>query len=399
MGKKIWKQIRTWLSGLGVALVSVAVLAGTAVYFVSGPPGQGDAAAGPARERPRVPVSLTEVGSATLQETIFGVGTLQAAAQIEIVSEISARVRAIHFEEGSLVEEGELLFELDDDRLQQQLAARMAALRSAEVREQNAARILERRLWLSERAAVAEEDRDQAQAELDTAVAEKERLVAEVALIRRELLDTKICAPFPGAISDRFIDRGAYLSVGTPMARLYQIDPLEMNFYLPERHLGRVRRGQTVAISVAAYPDEHFQGEIEFVSPVVDESTRQFLVKARVPNDEMRLKPGAFATAIVTVGQREDRPVIPEESLVATRRGYMVFVIQDQVAVGRDVQTGLRQNGLVEVLDGLEIGESVVREGHLRLSGGDAVQAVDDPEEVDDTEEVAREQEEPPAHG
>ncbi len=381
MGKAFWKKFRSWLSGLGVALISVAVLAGTAVYFVSGPPGQGDAAAGPARERPRVPVSLTSVESATLQETIFGVGTLLAAAQIEIVSEISARVRAIHFEEGSSVEEGALLFELDDDRLQQQLAARLAALRSAEVREQNAARILERRLWLSERAAVAEEDRDQAQAELDTAVAEKQRLDAEVALIRRELLDTMIRAPFAGAVSDRFVDRGAYVSVGTSMARLYQIDPLEMNFYLSERHLGRVRKGQTVAISMAAYPDTQFEGKIEFVSPAVDESTRQFLVKAQVPNKELLLKPGTFATAIVTIGQREDRPVIPEEALVATRRGYMVFVIEDDVAVGRDVRTGLRQDGRVEITDGLEIGESVVREGHLRLSGGDAVQAVDDPEE------------------
>ncbi len=381
MGKAFWKKFRSWLSGLGVALISVAVLAGTAVYFVSGPPGQGDAAAGSARERPRVPVSLTSVESATLQETVFGVGTLLAAAQVEIVTEISARVRTIHFEEGSLVEEGDLLFELDDDRLQQQLAARLAALQAAEVRERNASRILERRLWLSERAAVAEEDRDQAQAELDTAVAEKQRLDAEVALIRRELRDTKIDAPFAGAVSDRFVDRGAYVSVGTPMARLYQIDPLEMNFYLPERHLGRVRRGQAVAIHVAAYPEEPFEGEIQFVSPAVDESTRQFLVKAAVSNEDLRLKPGGFATAIVTIGQREDRPVIPEESLVATRRGYMVFVIEDDVAVGRDVRTGLRQDGRVEITDGLEIGESVVREGHLRLSGGDAVQAVDDPEE------------------
>jgi membrane fusion protein, multidrug efflux system len=185
-----------------------------------------------------------------------------------------------------------------------------------------------------------------------------------------------------GVISHREVDRGAHVAVGRTLAWFYQIDPLEMSFWLPERHLGRIRQGQPVAVSVAAYPDRQFEGLVEFISPAVDPSTRQFLVKAVIPNSERDLKPGMFAVATVTVGERLDRPVLPEESLVATRRGYMVFVIEDDVAVSREVVTGLRDEGWVEIVEGLAVGELVVREGHMRLSGGETVRVETDREPV-----------------
>ncbi len=366
------KRLIRWLWGTMVFLLSVAMLGGVAAYWVWGR-SNADAEGGPSGGRPAVPVAVVPVESATLQETVFGVGTLQAAAEVEISPEIAGRVRTIHFREGSFVEEGDLLFELDDERLRRQLDARQAALRAAEVRQENARRVFERQQRLREREVITEEAFEQAQADLDTAAADRERFEAEVALIEREIEDTRILAPFAGAVSHRAVDRGAYVGVGRLMARLYQIDPLELNFWLPERYLGRVRSGQAVAVTIAAYPQRSFEGYVEFVSPAVDESTRQFLVKALVPNEDHLLKPGVFATASVTVGTREDRPVIPEESLVATRRGYMVFVVEEGVAVAREVSTGLRDEGLVEITEGLNVGEQVVREGHLRLSGGETV--------------------------
>ena len=164
---------------------------------------------------------------------------------------------------------------------------------------------------------------------------------------------------------------------GEPLATLYQVDPLELEFYLPERHIGQVRSGQEVAATIAAHPDRAFRGQVDFVAPAVREATRDFLVKATFPNADGLLRPGAFATALVTVDVRAERPVIPEEALVATRLGYLVFTVEDGMARAREVRTGLRQAGQVEVLEGLAIGDVVVRAGHLRLSGGEPVRIVE----------------------
>ncbi len=375
-----WGRLRRWLSVLAVTTASIAVVAGvgTLAYYTVGPGKTAEATDDVQRRRPEVPVTLFTVEARTLTETVFGVGTLEASAEVEISPEIAGRVRAIEFEEGSFVDDGTVLFELDDDRLGHQRAARRAALRAAEIRAANARRIFDRRYQLRDRAVFTEEALEEAEADLETAVAERERLEAELALIERELEDMRILAPFAGVVSHREVDRGAHVTVGRVLARLYQIDPLEINFWLPERHLGRIREEQPVAVTVAAYPERRFDGTVEFVSPAVDPSTRQFLVKAVIPNEERELKPGLFATASVTIGERPDRPVIPGTALVATRRGYMVFVVEDGVAAPREVVTGLRKEGMVEIVEGLAAGEQVVHEGHLRLSGGDRVRTASD---------------------
>ncbi len=371
-----WKRVKRGLSILAVVLGIAAILAGLAAHFVLGRNRGDDAAT--ERTRAPVPVTIALVEAMTLEETVFGVGTLEASAEVEISPEIAGRIRAIRFEEGAFVEEDDVLFELDDERLRHQRTARQAALRAAEARAANAQRIFDRRQQLRDRAVFTEEAIEEAEADLEMAVAERERLEAELSLIERELEDMRILAPFSGVLSHREVDRGAHVTVGRMLAKLYQIDPLEMNFWLPERHLARVRPGQRVGVTVAAYPDRAFEGAVEFVGPAIDPSTRQFLVKALTPNEKHELKPGLFATASVTVGRREDRPVIPDVALVATRRGYMVFVVEDGVAASREVSTGLRHEGLVEILDGLTVGEQVVREGHLRLSPGHPVVAAED---------------------
>ena len=371
-----WKRVKRGLSILAVVLGSAAILAAVAAHFVLGRGRAEDVAT--ERSRAPVPVTIAIVESMTLEEVVSGVGTLEASAEVEVSPEIAGRIRAIRFEEGAFVEEDDVLFELDDDRLRHQRAARQAALRAAEARAANAQRIFDRRQQLRDRAVFTEEAIEEAEADLEMAVAERERLEAELSLIERELEDMRILAPLSGVLSHREVDRGAHVTVGRMLAKLYQIDPLEMNFWLPERHLARVRPGQRVGVTVAAYPDRAFEGAVGFVSPAIDPSTRQFLVKALIPNEKHELKPGLFATASVTVGRREDRPVIPDVALVATRRGYMVFVVEDGVAASREVSTGLRHEGLVEILDGLTVGEQVVREGHLRLSPGHPVIAAED---------------------
>ena len=373
-----------WPTILALTLVLVlgAVLAFAALRG-------GDEGEGPDTDR-RAPVELAAVQTRTLEDMIRGVGTLQATQQVTLRPEVPGRVRGVHFDEGGLVEADQLLFEIDDDRLQRQRAAAEAGLRSAQVRLANAERTLERQRRLREQGVVAEEELDRAESAYDEAQAENERIEAELAVLDEDLKRTRITAPFTGLISQREVDAGSYVAVGDPLATLYQIDPVRISFAVPERYLGRLHRGQTVRLRIAAHGEEVFEGAVSFISPAVDPATRTVRVRAEVANPDGRLVPGTFATAWATLDVREDRPVVPEEALVGTRDGYRVYVVDDEDhAHARAIRIGLRRGGWVEVLEGVSAGERVIRLGHMRVSDGDEVRIVDGAADEDEDEALA----------
>lgn len=367
------RKSRPYLLALVMAVVAIVVI--VAVVLVVVRPQRGRAAPA-ATEQQAVPVEVVAVEQVTLSRTVRGIGSLRASQRVELRSEVAGIVRSIPFREGARVDAGHVLFELDDEKLERQVVAREAAVRASEVRLANAQRTFDRQQQLLERGISAQEEFDRAQAELDGAAAELERYAAELALARAQLQDTQIVAPFAGFMSARQVDVGAYVSVGDTLATIYQVDPVELEFSVPERFAAQVEPGQSVEVQVAAMPGTTFEGEIDFVSPAVRVATRDFLVKASIPNPDSVLRPGASATALVRVAENVDRPVVPEEALVATRRGYLVFVVEDGIAVPRDVEMGMRQGGRVEVLEGLSPNEVIVRSGHIRLNGGEPVQVV-----------------------
>jgi len=306
-----------------------------------------------------VPVEVAHVRAKTLRETIRGIGTLRAAETVEIKPEIDGFIRDIPFEEGGEVLEGQLLFSIDDRKLTHQLTASKAALEAARVRLADAKRRLDRMQELLERGSADQDELDETETESRAAAAEVSRMEAEVELDEARLDDASLMAPFDGIISERSVDVGDYVKAGDHLATLYRVSRMEIAFTVPERFMGRVQCQQNVMVRVSAYPDRQFDGEVYFVSPQVDESTRDFLVKAAV-----------------TLDVREGQPVIPEEALVATREGYMIFVVEDQAAKSRDVRIGLREMGWVEIREGLELGEQVVRLGQMNLSDGTRIRVV-----------------------
>lgn len=332
-------------------------------------------------ERPPAVVEVEDVVSVDLRDAVRGFGSLEARERVVLRPELAGRVQAIHFTEGSEVTEGSLLFELDAEKLRQQRRAGEATLRSAGVRLDEAERQLQRQRELRRRDLSSEEALDRASSEREAALADRDRLEAELALLDVQLADSKIRAPFTGSISERHVDRGAYVAVGEALASLYKLDPLEVSFSLPERHLGRLEVGQTVTLRSASDPDRTFEGTLQFISPAVQAETRTVLVKAEVPNEERRLRPGSFVTADVTLAWREQRPVVSAESLVATRQGYLLYVVEDDRAVARDVETGLRQGDQVEIISGVAVGERVVRQGQQRLDDGQRVLVLQPPGE------------------
>jgi len=323
------------------------------------------------REEPSVSVQVAAAEHRTMAETVRGIGTLRALQTVELRPETAGRIAHIRFEEGGRIAAGEVLFELDTRKLERELMSRTAALEAAEARLENANRELARMERLFEQNVATEDARDQAATEQRAARAEVRRLESEVSLTRERLADMRIRAPFDGTISDALVDAGSFVQAGALLGTVYQTDILEIEFTVPERHSGRIAPGQHVDLTVSAYPDRTFSASTVFVSPSVSDDTRDILVKARLENPDALLKPGTFATALLTVAERDDALVIPEEALIATREGYMVFVVNDEDrAQRRRVEIGLRSPGVVQVTDGLERGDRVVRTGHMRVADG-----------------------------
>lgn len=333
---------------------------------------------GPKKDESKIypPVDIFVVEAKTLSETITGLGTLKAIEVVSLRPEVSGKVKKIDFIEGKAVSVGQLLFEIDDQKLRHQLLSRQAALQAVTVRFENAEKTCQRFKRLHGKKLVSDDEFDKANTEFEAAKADMDRLQQEVSFTAEQLGDTRIVAPIAGVISERMVDRGDYVNIGQELAIIYKDDKLEAVFNIPERYMGQVSISQPVEISVDAYRDRKFKGSITFISPAINEGTRNLLLKAGVANYEGLLKHGSFVNVAVTVDRREQRPVVPEESLVATRQGYLLFVLENDVVQVQDVQTGLRQNGLVEIVSGVEVGQKVVRSGHLRLSGGEKVTVV-----------------------
>ncbi len=322
-------------------------------------------------------VAIAEVRPMRLQETVPGIGTIEALENVRLAAEIAGRVAGIHFTEGDRVEAGQLLFTLDDAELQQALAARRAALEEARAKLAQARRELARRRELLPDNLVSRENVDRAETAVKTAAASIDRLQAEIGRQKAMLEDTRIEAPVAGRVGDRRVDVGDFVDAGQLLTTLVNTERLKLVFTIPERVGGRAAVGQQVEVHVDAHPDRTFSGEVYFISPSVSPDTRSLLIQAYVDDDLDLLRPGNFAAVDLVTGVREEALVIPEEALVPTRGGYRVFVVEDGKAHLREVQIGLRQPGLAEITAGLEAGDRIVRRGQIALADGDPVKPVD----------------------
>ncbi len=332
------------------------------------------------RERPPVAVELAPAATVNLLDTVRGGGTLEPVQKVEIKPEASGKVKAVHFQEGGFVSENKLLFELEEQKLLRRLSAQEAALEEARAEADNLRRNYQRFSMLRQQEVISEEEYDRIRTDLDAAEARVRRLRAEVEHVREEIHDTIIRAPFDGYVSERLVDPGTFVSKGEILTVLYQVDPLKISFFLPEKYAGRTSLGQEVRITVSAYPDETFSGKVGYISPSIDESTRKFRIRANIANPEQKLRPGFFARAVLILGLREESVVVPEKSLVPIRDGYMVFTVdkENNRARTQRVSIGMRRPGLVEILDGVSRNDTVVAAGHMQLEDGSQVEIVEE---------------------
>jgi membrane fusion protein (multidrug efflux system) len=301
-----------------------------------------------------------------ITEQLRVVGTVQANETVNLQPEADGRVTAIHFTEGQRVEAGQLLVELDSTEMEARLAEAEASARLAQSKWDRASELLRNRT-------MSQQEADEARAQFDMAS-------ARVTQVQKQLRDMKVKAPFGGIIGARQISPGQVVSRMMPgreaatIATLSDLDPVKVEGNVPERYLSLAKVGAKFLLSVAAFPGEKFEGELYFVSPALDPINRTATVKAKVANPDLRLKPGMFASADLTLRVKEDAIVIPEAALMPQGEKFAVVVVDSEMtAQMRPVQPGVRSAGRVEIVEGLKEGETVVVEGWQKTRPGGKV--------------------------
>jgi len=304
-----------------------------------------------------VQVVAVEARQQPLVETVPLVGSIAANETIEVKSETDGIVSEITFSEGQRVEKGQLLVVLDETKF-------ATAVNEAEANFKLSQATYERSQQLFR-------DKLMSQQDFDQAVATFSMNHANLELRQRLLKDARVYAAFAGTVGARQISPGQVISRNSTLTWLVDLDTVKVEVKVPEKYLGQVQIGQPLEFNVAAYPGEKFTGEVYFISPQIDESTRTALVKARIPNPGAKLKGGMFASLDLRLQLRDTAVVIPEPAIVNNGDATMVFVVNNQTnAEIKMVKIGMRLAGKAEVLSGLAAGEKVIVEGVQKLRPG-----------------------------
>jgi membrane fusion protein (multidrug efflux system) len=351
-----------------IALALAAVLAVVAVVRAARrgePPDEGPIA---------VPVTIAPVVAMELEDRIEATGQLVARDHAEIAAEVSGRVTEVLVEEGASVRAGDAVLRIDPERrnLERDSARARVDEARAQVREQD--RAYQRVAELRERGVASETQREQAETAQKLAGSRLVAAEAELGVLERALRDANVSAPFDGLVARRMVSRGEYVTPGQKLFELVALDPIEVEFHLPEVDSSRVAAGQTVDVRVAPFPDETFDGQVTVVSPTIDPRSRTLRVKAQLANPEGRLRPGLFARIDLGVALRPEVPMVLEEAILRRAEGPIVFRAVDGNRVERvAVETGAHHAGHVEVVKGLSPGDLVVTRGGDRLVEGQAI--------------------------
>lgn len=309
-----------------------------------------------------MPVEAEAAVAQKLSQEIIAVGSLRSTESVSLSSEIAGRLVKINFREGQPVEKGTLLFELDDSIYRAEVEQARAALTLSERNNERAVDLFSRKL-------VSTRERDEAAAKLDV-----DR--ASLQLAQARAAKTRIRAPFDGIVGLRAVSPGDYVNPGQALAPLEQISALKVDFRLSEAALSRIAVGQVLNLEVDAYPGETFPGKVYAIDPSLAEETRSIGVRARVPNDKNRLRPGLFARVKLVIAERPNAVLVPEQAIVPQGEQLFVYLIEDGKAVLKPVQVGLRQAGRAEIVQGVSPGDLVITAGVQKIGPGSPVMAI-----------------------
>lgn len=355
----------------GLLALAVAAAAGGGYWYGANKaprPGGGQIAAGAkldaananaAKDERAVAVEVTRVGVIQLPETITAVGSLRSDESVTLRPEIAGRITEILFREGAPVTRGETLVRLDP-------SINVAEARQARANLTLAKAKYERSVDLAGRNFISGQAKDEARNNLEIAA-------SALALAEAKLRKTELKAPFSGIIGLRVVSVGDYVREGADLVNLQAIDPLKVDFRVPENFLKQVQVGQSVEVTLDALPGKTYEGKVFALDPLVDTAGRAIVIRAQVRNQDTAMRPGMFARVTLITSQDRNALVLPEEALVPQGSEQFVYRIENAKAVRVKVETGQRRDGKVEVLSGLDKGDLVVTAGQIKLRDGTLV--------------------------
>lgn len=303
-----------------------------------------------------LPVEAAQVRVDTVRDNVTVVGSLLSNESVVVRPEIAGRIASFNIREGQLVKQGQELIEIEASVYEAELNEAKASLQMS--RRDNA-RIQE----LFRKGVSTASTRDEAlgRMEIDE---------ARVALAETRLRKTVIKAPFTGILGFRHVSIGDYVTPGQDIVNIEDIDPVKVEFKIPETRLPDLAVGQPIKVRVDAYAGEGFEGEVYAIDPRIDAAGRSVAIRARVPNPDGRLRPGLFARVTLVVEERPSAMLVPETAIVPRGEAQQVFRVVDGKALLTDVRLGLRRDGWVEVVEGLAPDDVVVTAGQLKLRDG-----------------------------
>src|SRR3984957_14141148 len=314
-------------------------------------------------------ISPATAGTGEWQPKIEAIGSLRAVRGADLSLEVSGVVESISFNSGDDVQEGATLLKLRtaDD------VARLESLKAmAELNEIT----LDRAQRLLKTQAVS-------QAQLDSDAANLKNAKAQFAQ-QQAIIDKKILrAPFAGHLGIRAVDLGQYLGAGTPIVTVHVLDPIYVDFYVPQQSVDQVQLGQKVALKVDAYKDQTFMGEISAVNLKVDVSNRNVQIRATLKNADHKLLPGMYATIDVAVGPPATYVTLPQTAITYNPYGDTVYVVESKnndaegkpqlVARQTFITVGPTRGDQVAILRGIDAGDTIVTAGQIKLHNGSVV--------------------------
>ncbi len=318
-----------------------------------------------------------------LRHSIDAIGTLNPYEEVVLSAEINGILRDVSVDEGTIVSRGIVLAAIDDTDYALEVKKTEAGLKQAEANLSNTRLEYQRKEALYKEALITKQQIDDVSSRLAVMEAEVDRVKTSLLLAKQTLSKTKIYSPISGVIKRKNIEKGNYVKSGDALLTVIKTNPLKLNFSVPERNAGRVKKGQNLSIRLDSMPENEFKGRVNIIYPSIDEKTRSLEVEANIPNQHGMLKPGSFVHIMLYTDTEKETILIPDTALLYEADRAKVFVVEADKARERIVKIGQKYNlspagnnqetearEYAEILEGVKEGEMVVTVGQHTLFEG-----------------------------
>jgi membrane fusion protein (multidrug efflux system) len=310
------------------------------------------------KEAPAQVIKAYVVKGEVLEEKISSVGSIIANEEVDLKCETSGKITHVQFQEGSIVTKGQLLLQLNDDELQ-------AELKRATIQKELLEKKKARDEKLLQRQGISQEEFEALTAQLDAQN-------ATIEAIKSQIAKTRLLAPFSGQIGLRYVSEGSYVTPTVRIANLIDLSSVKVDFAIPEKYMGIVKKGMKIIFTVAGGTKE-YTGSVYAIEPKVEAATRTIQIRAVCDNRDREILPGAFASVKIVLNRIDNALLVPTQAIISEMDAKKVFIVKDGKATPVMVKTGIRNESKIQILEGLAVGDTVIVTGLLQIKPGDAV--------------------------